>query len=601
MASVETCGLLVPADRIARVIGKAGAGLKQIREMTGCKVQVQQSADPNALSDPQRSRRVDLAGAIDQLVGGLAMVLAKAWLGEQNCTPTFMIPAEKAGLVVGRGGENLKRVREECRVRILLEREPVVDPTSQAEERMLTMHGEIAQVAQALRYAFGASGHPMHLGPLAGRSPGLMVPPHSPMEALLAGSLGGDMSRPRGLGASLSGHSQVRGPSADPDEMQLHMLVPERFAGAILGKGGALMKQTATSSACRVSMSSRDGGVDRRVVILGNAQQCAMAQSLIHEQLVEASAVAGAEFSGDVTAMLFIRKEAAGAVIGKQGAGLKQVREQSGAKIQLARDEVEGQRPCTISGGLAQVLKAEELIFNLARAVPVEANGGGGGGGGYPGMPMGLGFDGGFKSFGGGVDESDQTTKILVPAQAAGAIIGKQGSGLRQIRETYGVQVDMLQPAQAPQWPNERVVIFKGPTSARGQAVDAVLRVSFQMYGEAASLRMLVPSTQVGGIIGKAGNTLRTIREQCGITTTVDREEIMGERLVIAVGPQAAVSTAATAIISILENSGAPAMAAREQPTGQPAMPQAPAQAMPPQVQSLPVYPGPPQPQAPWY
>ena len=41
-----------------------------------------------------------------------------------------------------------------------------------------------------------------------------------------------------------------------------------------------------------------------------------------------------------------IRKEAAGAVIGKSGASLDEIREKSGARIQLAGEVTAGQRPC---------------------------------------------------------------------------------------------------------------------------------------------------------------------------------------------------------------------------------------------------------------
>merc|ERR1719183_732023 len=118
------------------------------------------------------------------------------------------------------------------------------------------------------------------------RSP--FMPAPTGMEALLARSLGRDGGLQQnglpGLSA-MAGHGQVRGPSSDPDEMQLHLHVPEQYAGAILGKGGQLMKQTEAHAGCRVSMTSRDSGTDRRVVIIGNSQQGAIAQSLIHEQL----------------------------------------------------------------------------------------------------------------------------------------------------------------------------------------------------------------------------------------------------------------------------------------------------------------------------
>lgn len=48
--------------------------------------------------------------------------------------------------------------------------------------------------------------------------------------------------------------------------------------------------------------------------------------------------------SADV--IVFVRSEAAGMVTGKQGFVVNQIRKQSGASVQLMRDEVQNTRPC---------------------------------------------------------------------------------------------------------------------------------------------------------------------------------------------------------------------------------------------------------------
>lgn len=548
MALPEMLGVLVPSEHIAKVIGKAGAGLKQIREAAGIKIQVHQNADVNS-----GTRRVDLIGATEQIIGAFQLLLNKAF-ADGNASPTLLIPTDKAGQVVGRGGDNLKKVREECRVRVALEREPVVDPTSGAQERLLTMSGEMNQMPRALRYMLGTGAAPAAVLP-----PALGLPPLAPSTT----------------------HSQVRAPSSDPDEIQLQFTVPDKLAGAILGKGGAQVKQTAASAGCKVSMTNRLAGTERRAVIIGTYSQCVVAQNLLYEQIMEASRAAGQEVS-EVSVMFLVRKEAAGAVIGKQGATLKQIREQSGAKIQLAREEVEGQRPCTLTGSMQSVLQAEKSIFEAVRQVPVAeppavappyagpaAYAGPTGPYAGPAGPY-TGPVGPYAPYDAGakrpdivahaptakrqrVDDPDAITKLLVPAQYAGAVIGKQGSGLKEIRETTGAHVDMLQQAQAPQWPNERVVILKGTPGARQAAVLAVLRMAYQMYSDSCVLKMLVTGPQAGSVIGKQGGTLKYIREQCGVSVQVEREEVFGERLVTAVGAQGVVSAAAVAILTVLD------------------------------------------------
>jgi len=554
-------GVMIPSDRIARVIGKAGAGLKQLREMSACKVQVQQSSDTESL------RRVDLSGGIDGLATAFQLTLRKAFPEDTSVSPTVLIPADKAGLVVGKGGDNLKRVREACGVRISLEREPVADAASGTQERVVAMQGDVAAMSQALRIALGGGTGPM---PYMGAMP-----------------LGAAMSMMPGMSRfgcmGMPGLSHVRAASTNAEEVQVHMVVPDRLAGAILGKDGAQVKQTAATSACKVSMTTRDGMSDRRIVMQGTYSQCAEAQGLVCEQMQDAAVALGQE-NVDTTSIFFIRKEAAGAVVGKQGAALRQIRELSGAKIQLAREEVEGQRPCSITGPLELILQAEKLIFELVRAVPVDttvrSNGAGMGynsyGGGYP-------FGGGmsdmsmkrqdFSPFAPmmkrrGDDDGSVVTKLLIPARSAGAVIGKQGSGLKQLRETYGVNIEMLQQVQAPHWPNDRILILKGALGPRQSAVDAVLRFAF-MDGEGATLKMLVPSSAAGSVIGRQGGTLRSVREQAGVGVQVERDEVLGERLITATGTLAGVTTAATIVLAILEGGTNAAAGAANSPSPQ--------------------------------
>lgn len=69
--------------------------------------------------------------------------------------------------------------------------------------------------------------------------------------------------------------------------------------------------------------------------------------------------------------VLLVRAEAAGVVTGKRCFVLNCIRERSGAKIQLLREEVKSQRPCVLTGSLQTVLRAERHIIDLVRAVPV--------------------------------------------------------------------------------------------------------------------------------------------------------------------------------------------------------------------------------------
>mmetsp|Transcript_94233 Transcript_94233/g.249126 ORF Transcript_94233/g.249126 Transcript_94233/m.249126 type:complete len:192 (+) Transcript_94233:1-576(+) len=151
-------------------------------------------------------------------------------------------------------------------------------------------------------------------------------------------------------------------------------MLPERMpplAAAVLGKAGAQITKEAITIGCRAKVACREGIGSHLLVLAGTYNQCAIVQELLHNRLMEQMRRAGREASDLVEVALFIRAEAAGVVIGKQGFVLNQIRKQSGARIHLLTEQLRGQRPCLLTGSLQGVLRAERHVFHLVRAVPV--------------------------------------------------------------------------------------------------------------------------------------------------------------------------------------------------------------------------------------
>mmetsp|Transcript_3656 Transcript_3656/g.6527 ORF Transcript_3656/g.6527 Transcript_3656/m.6527 type:complete len:591 (-) Transcript_3656:99-1871(-) len=167
---------------------------------------------------------------------------------------------------------------------------------------------------------------------------------------------------------------EVQQPAEFPsDHVQVQIIIKDKHAGFILGKSGTRIQKTASKSGCKVWMTSRDGSQDRRVIIIGPYRQSKMAQMMIHEQLSTALQMDWQDAEAET--ILLVRAEAAGMVTGKQGYALNQIRKRSGARVQLLRDEVQGTRPCKISGNLQQILKAQKHIFELVRGVRAVSHG----------------------------------------------------------------------------------------------------------------------------------------------------------------------------------------------------------------------------------
>lgn len=153
--------------------------------------------------------------------------------------------------------------------------------------------------------------------------------------------------------------------SLQADVMQAHVPVPNHLPHVILGRLEAIVRQRHPTVQLSVADPESAGG--SRLILVGRYADCAAVQQCMCELTQEVEQ----PIRDEAEVLLLIRAEAAGIVKGKQGFVLKQICEQSGAKVQLLEEEVRGQRPCIVTGALASVLAAEQHIFDLVRAVPV--------------------------------------------------------------------------------------------------------------------------------------------------------------------------------------------------------------------------------------
>ncbi|CAK9073300.1 unnamed protein product [Durusdinium trenchii] len=298
--------------------------------------------------------------------------------------------------------------------------------------------------------------------------------------------------------------------------------------------------------------------------------------SLPYVYQIYAGAAAEAGEEASLTCFMMVPTTSAGAVIGKQGANLKELRETLSLKVILSKEEIEGFRPCTLSGALDSILEAERRIQEqiVSPDGPPPSNGG------VKRLldaPEPEPFEN--KSHGTFISAysepeakrprpsaaaprtTSESTKILVPANVAGAIIGKQGSTLKQIRESSGASIDVVKETQTPEFPGERVVNVRGSLDVRRNALPQVLTAAFEKDPANALIKMMVPSNLVGGIIGRQGANLKAIREQCGIHVQVgqkDQQTVHGERMVFATGGLEQVLSAAALVLDSAEAAAAP-------------------------------------------
>ncbi|XP_071990741.1 poly(rC)-binding protein 2 isoform X2 [Engystomops pustulosus] len=119
------------------------------------------------------------------------------------------------------------------------------------------------------------------------------------------------------------------------------------------------------------------------------------------------------------------------------------------------------------------------------------------------------------------------TIRLLMHGKEVGSIIGKKGESVKKMREESGARINISE-GNCP----ERIITLAGPTNAIFKAFSMIIDkleedISSSMTNSTASskppvtLRLVVPASQCGSLIGKGGCKIKEIRESTGAQVQV--------------------------------------------------------------------------------
>uniref|UniRef100_G1M1L1 Poly(rC) binding protein 2 n=1 Tax=Ailuropoda melanoleuca TaxID=9646 RepID=G1M1L1_AILME len=111
------------------------------------------------------------------------------------------------------------------------------------------------------------------------------------------------------------------------------------------------------------------------------------------------------------------------------------------------------------------------------------------------------------------------TIRLLMHGKEVGSIIGKKGESVKKMREESGARINISE-GNCP----ERIITLAGPTNAIFKAFAMIIDkleedISSSMTNSTAAsrppvtLRLVVPASQCGSLIGKGGCKIKEIRE----------------------------------------------------------------------------------------
>jgi len=318
-----------------------------------------------------------------------------------------------------------------------------------------------------------------------------------------------------------SSRSCDRGKSVD------YLRLPRQIMGRVIGKQGSTINSIRESSGARIDAEDKNDDLCE-FRIQGRPEAVDRAKTMILQVAEKSSNSGGREAgsgdfggrygggpdSGNATcSSLDFPVSVMGGIIGTGGAKISEIRQSSGARVQVDRED--GRRCCvTISGTTDQVACAKSLVQNLADE---EMHGSLRGGSQAP-----LRGDrwSGSASGGGGGDGVSNCLEF--PVAAAGRIIGSRGAQISEVRQQSGAKVSIEKL-------DDRC---KVQISGTPEQVDRARRmiISLADGGQStqwadASDQMQVPLSMVSRVIGRGGDTIQRLQRESGARLDVNTND----------------------------------------------------------------------------
>nr|XP_015204762.1 PREDICTED: far upstream element-binding protein 2 isoform X4 [Lepisosteus oculatus] len=341
----------VPDGMVGLIIGRGGEQINKIQQDSGCKVQI--APDSGGLPD----RSVSLTGTpesiqkakmlLDEIVSrgrGTPPTFHESTNGQSGSVQEIMIPAGKAGLVIGKGGETIKQLQERAGVKMIL----IQDGSQSANmDKPLRIIGEPYKVQQARELVQEILRERDHPGFVERNEYGSRM-----------GGGGGGIDVP----------------------------VPRHSVGVVIGRNGEMIKKIQNDAGVRIQFKPDDGtGPDKIAHIMGPPERCEHAARIIADLLQSIrSGPPGPPGpgmppggrgrgrgqgnwgppGGEVT--FSIPSHKCGLVIGRGGENVKAINQQTGAFVEISRQPPPNGDPnfklFTIRGTPQQIDHAKQLI-----------------------------------------------------------------------------------------------------------------------------------------------------------------------------------------------------------------------------------------------
>jgi len=286
--------------------------------------------------------------------------------GNDGETETIRVKSSLVGLIIGRNGENMRRIESDTGARVQF----IQAKDSHVPERHCTISGSLRARMAAKDAIFG----------------------------IIEENGGQNVAQDKGAyTANMPGRAKVNLPALREGEQSTQVMVPDKTVGLIIGRGGETIKDVQERSGCHVNIVGENKSVNglRPVNLIGSDTATAMAKELILE-IVESDSRGSAPGSGSnsnatsgnrdrghgnfdrggsagrdhVEKTIHVPSEAVGMIIGKGGETIKDMQRTTGCKINVNQpNRPDLTRKIDLAGTSRSLAEAERIIWEKVETV----------------------------------------------------------------------------------------------------------------------------------------------------------------------------------------------------------------------------------------
>uniref|UniRef100_A0A8C4EF90 Insulin-like growth factor 2 mRNA binding protein 3 n=1 Tax=Dicentrarchus labrax TaxID=13489 RepID=A0A8C4EF90_DICLA len=225
----------------------------------------------------------------------------------------------------------------------------------------------------------------------------------------------------------------------------------------------------------------------------------------------------------DIPLRMLVPTQFVGAIIGKEGATIRNITKQTHSKIDIHRKENAGaaEKPITIHSTPEGCSNACTTIMEIMQKEAVDTK-----------------------------FTEEIPLKILAHNNFVGRLIGKEGRNLKKIEQDTGTKITISPLQDLTLYNPERTITVKGSIEACSRAEEEVMKKIRESYEsdmaamnqghpESETVHLFIPALAVGAIIGKQGQHIKQLSHFAGASIKIAPAEGMDakQRMVIIVGP----------------------------------------------------------------